>query len=78
MKRCVMFVFSSEVVAEPIIHNFGMQFGLTTNIRRANISEEGGRAVLEMEGEEKDIERGIAWATSKGVRVEPADELAKG
>ncbi len=78
MKRCVRFTFSPEVVAEPIIHNLGMQFRLLTNIRRANITEEGGWAVVELEGEDKDVEQGIAWATSKGVRVEPADDLMTG
>ncbi len=78
MKRCLMFTFSPEVVAEPIIHNLGMQFRLVTNIRRADITEEGGWAVLDLEGDEKDIEEGIAWATSKGVRIEPADDLVEG
>ena len=77
MKSCLMFTFSPEVVAEPIIHNLGMQFGLATNIRRANIAEEGGWVVLELDGEEKDIENGIAWAISRGVRVEPADDIVK-
>jgi hypothetical protein len=27
--------------------------------------------VLELEGEEKEIEQGIAWVTAKGVRVDP-------
>ena len=78
MKRCLMFTFSPEVVAEPIIHNVGVQFRLVTNIRRADIAEEGGWAVLDLEGDEKDIEEGIAWATSKGVRIEPADDLVEG
>jgi len=77
VKSCLMLIFSPEVVAEPIVHNLGMQFGLATNIRQANISEEGGWVVLELEGEEKDIEKGIAWATSRGVRVEPADDIMK-
>ena len=29
--------------------------------------------MLELEGEEKEIEDGITWVTSKGVRVDPAD-----
>ena len=78
VKRCLMFAFSPEVVAEPIIHNLGMQFRLVTNIRRADITEEGGWAVLDLEGDEKDIENGIAWATSRGVRIEPADDLVEG
>ncbi len=27
--------------------------------------------VLELEGEEEEIEQGIVWVTSKGVRVDP-------
>ena len=32
--------------------------------------------VLELEGKEDDIEQGITWATSRGMRVEPASEDA--
>jgi hypothetical protein len=30
--------------------------------------------MLELEGEVKDIEQGIAWVTGRGVKVEPVDE----
>ena len=42
------------------------------NIRRADISENKGWVVLELEGGEKDIEAAIDWLTSKGIRVDPA------
>ena len=58
-KRIVMFSFSQEAIREPIIYNFGQHFNLTTNIRRADISGDKGWAVVELEGEEKDIEQGI-------------------
>ena len=70
-KRRVMFTFSSEVITEPIIYNLGQQFRLVTNILRAVLIEERGWIVLELEGKEEDIEAGIAWVTSKGVRVAP-------
>ena len=70
-KRRVMFSFPEELIKEPIIYNLGHQFGVVTNIRRADVSEDRGWVVLELEGEEKDIEQGIAWVTSKGVRVDP-------
>jgi len=72
VKRQVMFTFPQELVREPIIYNLGLQFKVVTNIRRADISEDKGWVVLELEGEEQDIEQGIAWVTSKGVRVDPA------
>ena len=71
VKRQVMFTFPQELIREPIIYNLGRQFNIITNIRRADISEDKGWVVLEVEGEEKDIEQGIAWVTSKGVRVDP-------
>jgi len=69
-----MFTFSSEVMTEPIIYNLGQQFRLVINIRRADLTEDRGWMVLELDGREEDIEAGIAWATSKGVRVAPAND----
>ena len=71
IKRQVMFTFPEMLIKEPIIYNLGQQFKVVTNIRRADISEDKGWVVLELEGEESDIEKGIAWVTSKGVRVDP-------
>ncbi len=71
VKRQVMFTFPEELIKEPIIYNLSHQFKVVTNIRRADVSENRGWVVLELEGEEKDIEEGIAWVTSKGVRVDP-------
>ncbi len=71
-KRRVMFTFSPEVITEPIIYNLGQQFRLKTNIRRADLAEDRGWIVLELDGEEEDIEAGITWVTSKGVRVAPS------
>ncbi len=72
-KRRVIFTFSEEQIRDPVIHNLGQQFNLTTNIRRADLSEDKGWIVLELEGDEDDIEQGIAWVTSKGVRIDPVD-----
>ena len=71
VKRRVMFTFPQELIGEPIIHNLGQQFQVVTNIRRADVSESKGWVVLELEGEDNDIEQGIAWVITKGVRVDP-------
>ena len=70
-KRQVMFTFPEELVREPIIYNLSHQFKVVTNIRRADVAENRGWVVLELEGEEAEIERGINWMTKKGVRVDP-------
>ena len=72
-KRRVMFTFNEEQIRDPIIYNLGQQFKLVTNIRRADLSEETGWIILELEGDANDIEQGIAWVTSKGVRVDPIE-----
>jgi len=70
-KRQVMFTFPPQLVREPIIYDLGIQFKVVPNIRRADITEDKGWVVLELEGEEKDIERAITWLTDKGIRVDP-------
>ena len=70
-KRQVMFTFPQERVKEPIIYNLGQQFKVVTNIRRADVTEAKGWVVLELEGDEKDIEHGLAWVSSKGIRIDP-------
>jgi hypothetical protein len=70
-KRRVMLTYGPEISSEPIIYNVGQQFGLVTNIHRADATEERGWIELELVGKEPDIEAGIAWLISKGVRVDP-------
>ena len=70
MKKQVMFTFASELIAEPIIYTLGQQFNIVTNIRQAELAEDRGWIILELDGEDKDIEAGLTWAISKGVRVD--------
>jgi ABC-type methionine transport system ATPase subunit len=70
-KKQVMFTFPQKLIREPIIYNLGRQFSVVTNIRRADVSENKGWVVLELEGDEDEIERGISWVKGKGVRVDP-------
>ncbi len=70
-KRQVMFTFPESLTKEPTIYDIGHRFKVVTNIRRADVTESRGWVVLELEGEEQDIEQGIAWVASKGIRVDP-------
>ena len=73
-KRRVMLTYAPEVSSEPIIYAIGQQFNLATNIHRADATEDKGWIELELEGKEENIEAGIAWAISRGVRVDPVTE----
>ena len=74
VKQRVMLTFSPESSSEPIIYNLGQQFNIVTNIHRADTSEDRGWIELGLEGDDKNIEAGIAWVISKGVRVEHISE----
>lgn len=73
-KRQVMLTFASESISEPIIYTLGQQFNIVTNIRQAELAEDRGWIVLELDGKDKDIEAGLTWAISKGVRVDPVNK----
>lgn len=73
-KQQVMLTLPPESSSEPIIYNLGQQFNIVTNIRQAELAEDRGWIVLELDGEEKDIEAGITWAISMGVRVDPVNK----
>lgn len=72
-KRQVMFTFPRDLIKEPIIYLLSHKFEVVTNIRRADVSENRGWVVLELEGEDKEINAGIAWVIEKGVRVDPVE-----
>ena len=70
-KRQVILTFTPETITEPIIYNLGQQFKIVTNIRQADMAGDRGWIILELDGKDQDIEAGIAWVISKGVRVDP-------
>ncbi len=72
-KQRFILTFNEDQIQEPIIYNLGQQFALITNIHRADVSKDRVWIVLELEGNENDIEQGIAWVTSKGVRADLVD-----
>ena len=70
-RQRVKFTFPQELIRVPIIYELGKSFNLVTNIRRADVTDDRGWVILEIDGELDEIERGIEWVASKGVRVDP-------
>ncbi|MEC9280807.1 MAG: NIL domain-containing protein [Chloroflexota bacterium] len=67
----VKFTFMTQLVKEPIIYRLGQEFNLVTNIRRADVREDMGWVVLELDGADTEIQRGLDWVAAIGVRVDP-------
>ena len=75
----VKFTFPQELIKEPVVYKLGVDFGIVTNIRRADIRDDMGWVVLELEGESEVVEDGLEWVTSTGVRVDPiAGDIIEG
>ena len=70
-KQRVKFTFQESLVKQPVIYELGRKFKLVTNIRRADVGEDVGWVVLELEGDEEEIKSGLEWVSSTGVRVDP-------
>ena len=70
-KQRVKFTFPKDLVTQPIIYQLARQFQVVTNIRRADVRENMGWVVLELEGTDEEIEKGVNWVRSQGVRVDP-------
>ncbi|HIB13034.1 MAG TPA: FeS-binding protein [Dehalococcoidia bacterium] len=67
----VKFTFMTQLVKEPIIYQLGQNFNLVTNIRRADVREDMGWVVLELDGDDTEIQRGLDWVSAIGVRIDP-------
>ena len=65
-----IFTFPTKMVTKPVIYNLGKDFDIETNIRRADVREDTGWVILELKGTEEEIEKGLNWVASKGVRID--------
>ncbi len=70
-KKRVKFTFPQELITEPVISQLAQKFKIVTNIRRADVREDMGWVVLELEGDDDEISSGLEWVSSTGVRVDP-------
>ena len=78
LKR-VRFTFPENLIKEPLIYNLGHEFRVITNVRMADVEESTGWVVLELEGDAAEIDRSLAWAQAKGVRIDPvAGDIVEG
>jgi ABC-type methionine transport system ATPase subunit len=69
----VRLTFPAELVRQPIIGELVRRFDVLPNIRRADVSDDVGWIVCELDGEAERIEEAVAWMEEIGVDVEPLD-----
>ncbi len=69
-KRIVKLTFPQDLVKEPLTFQMAKKYNIMPNIRRAKVTETIGELVLELEGSEQDLDRGIEFLKKSGVIVE--------
>lgn len=78
-KKRVRLTFEPDLITQPVIYQLGQQFKVVTNIRMADVDENVGWVILELEGEHDEIDRSLQWAANLGVRVDPlAGDVVEG
>lgn len=70
-KRLVKLTFQQKLVKEPLTFQMAKKFDIIPNIRRARVTDKIGELVLELEGKEADLDKGIDFLKKAGVIVEP-------
>ncbi len=71
--RKVLLSYPESLIQEPVLFRMVRQFDIVPNIRRARVTETVGEIVLELKGEEAEIERGVAYLRAQGVEVSPIE-----
>lgn len=66
-------IFGPNLVKEPVIYQLGRKFEIVTNIRRADVTRDQGWVLLEITGENEELDRGVRYLEERGVKVEPAE-----
>lgn len=70
MKRRVKLTFPQNLIKEPVIFVMAKKYDVMPNIRRARVTDSVGEMVLEIEGTEENLEKGIQSLRDEGIEVE--------
>ncbi len=66
--------FPKDLASEPVVQRVGSEFGLVTNIHRANLGERGGWIILEVEGDGERVTAAITWLMEQGLQVDRIED----
>lgn len=70
MKNRVKLTFPQHLIKEPVIFTMAKKFDIMPNIRRARVTETVGEMVLELEGTDDNLTKGIDYLKELGIVVE--------
>ena len=68
MKRRVKLTFPQNLIKEPVIFTMAKKYDVLPNIRRARVTDTIGEMILELEGEEENLEKGIGLCRRRALK----------
>jgi ABC-type methionine transport system ATPase subunit len=69
--RRIKLTFPEHLIKEPVLFTVAKKYDVMPNIRRAKVSATVGEIVLELCGEEENLQEAIAHFERVGIEVEP-------
>ena len=73
----VRLTFPEELVREPIIARMTEEFAVVPNIRKADVGEQGGWIVCELDGDGGVVDEALEWFRTQGVRVDLLGDIVE-
>lgn len=61
--------YPQDLVAEPIVWSLGTEWGLVTNIKRADVRDHVAWVILDVRGEPAQLDAARAWLEDRGLHV---------
>ena len=66
----VKLTFPEELVREPVIARMTAEFAVVPNIRKADVGEQGGLIICELDGDGAVVDGALEWLRAEGVQVD--------
>lgn len=73
MKQKFKLTFPRHLIKEPVIFTMAKKYDVMPNIIRARVTDTSGEMVLELEGTEENLSKGIQSLKDQGVKVDIAE-----
>ena len=73
----VKLTFPEGLVREPIIARMTAQFAVVPNLRKADVGEQGGWILCELDGDGAVVDEAIAWLRAEGVGVDLIGDIVE-
>jgi ABC-type methionine transport system ATPase subunit len=78
VKVQVRLTFPDSLVRMPLLARMVRHFDVDPSIRRANVEDDGGWIVCELQGVASAVDQGLAWLRSEGVQVDLLGDVLEG